>query len=504
MSRITLLGVDPVADRTQSLCPECRRLVEAHVVVRDGRVYLCKRCPVHGVSEALVFGDADAYGRAQPYNKPGVPSRLRDAEKRHGCPYDCGTCPDHQQHACIGLIEVNNICNLDCPLCFADARHAHDAARWELTFAQVDFMLDRFIAAEGQPEVVQFSGGEPTLHPQILDFIALAQQKGITYVMLNTNGVRIANDDRFLAGLEQLKPHIYLQFDGFDERTNLILRGRGDLIETKLRTLDRLAEIDARVVLVPAIERGVNEHEVGRILEFGLSHPAVFGVNYQPAFRLERTVAADPLTRMTIPDVLKALEAQTHGLLRMDDFTPVPCCAPTCSYVTYAMLTDGGAVVPVTRLIPVDDYLDYIKNRTLPGLNDDLLHLLERLWSASSAAGSETLGDAIGQALAMGGAPMPAPVRTDTRCPSCHAHHPLGTHSPRDMARHVFMIATRDFMDPWTFNVKSLAKCCVSMLVPDGRIIPFCAYGPVGYREQVRRQLLGEGLQPLPALAAYA
>jgi 7,8-dihydro-6-hydroxymethylpterin dimethyltransferase len=203
--------------------------------------------------------------------------------------------------------------------------------------------------------------------------------------------------------------------------------------------------------------------------------------------------------------VLKALEAQTNGLLRLSDFVPVPCCMPSCNFVTYAML-DGDAVLPITRFLAVDQYLDYLKNRTLPGLDDELLRALERLWSSSAVAGSERATADIRRALGSPHPPTPSPMPGsggersvpmpgreraggEGRCAACHARLPLSAHTPRDLARHVFMINTRDFMDPWTFNVKNVMKCCVEFLIPDGRMIPFCAYNSVGYREQVTAQL---------------
>jgi 7,8-dihydro-6-hydroxymethylpterin dimethyltransferase len=475
---------------TRSICPKCKRVIDAQILLRDGRVIMRKRCPEHGWFEALVFGDAALYVEIARYNKPGtIPLEFATAVK-DGCPHDCGLCPEHQQHACLGIIEVNAACNLDCPLCFAGSGTHLAQSGFELTYEQVEFMLDRFVAAEGNPEVLQFSGGEPTLHPRIIEFVELARAKGITYVMINTNGIRIARDDRFLAELARVKPQIYLQFDGFDAATNQALRGRPELIKDKLRALDRLAEADVRVVLVAAIERGVNEHEIGRIVEFGLRHPAVFGVNFQPAFRAQRHLPADPMARMTIPDVLKALEAQTGGLLKLSDFVPVPCCMPTCNFVTYALLV-GDAVTPITRMLAIDQYLDYIKNRTLPGLSDELLHTLERLWSSSAQVGSDRAAADIQRTLAGLPGPIPPRSRSTERCNACQSHLPLSDHTPRDLARHIFMINTRDFMDPWTFNVKNVMKCCVEFLIPDGRMIPFCAYNSVGYREQVTGQLMG-------------
>jgi uncharacterized radical SAM superfamily Fe-S cluster-containing enzyme len=186
-------------EHTRSLCPECNQVVDARVFFRDDRVYLRKCCPDHGISEDLIFGDSALYQDITRFNKPGTPPLQFATPIDKGCPFDCGLCTAHQQHACLGIIEVNNICNLDGPLCFANAGtyHKHRHASFELTLTQVDFMLDAYVTAEGSPEVLQFSGGEPTLHPQILDFIALAQSKGIRYVMLNTNGIPHRRDDRF-------------------------------------------------------------------------------------------------------------------------------------------------------------------------------------------------------------------------------------------------------------------------------------------------------------------
>lgn len=490
-------------ESTQSLCPVCKRVVEARIYFRDGRVLMHKECPQHGPFEALIFGDAALYAEITKQVKPGRRPLEFATAAEHGCPHDCGLCPEHSQHACLGLIEVNSACDLDCPLCFADAgsRRARDG--FELTLEQVDFMLDRFVAAEGNPEVLQFSGGEPTLHPHLHDFVRLAQGKGIEYIMVNTNGLRLAYDDDLLDWLAQEKCHLYMQFDGFAPETNLRLRGRTDLLEKKLRALDRLAQADLRVVLVAAIERGVNEHEVGAIVEFALGHPAVFGVNFQPAFRAQRHLPADPLTRITIPDVLAAIETQTGGLFRRSDFIPVPCCAPTCHFVTYALL-DGDAVTPVPRLVDIQRHMGFFQDRTIPRLSDDLVGLIERLWSASAKVGSGAVADGVRRlvlgslglrgeaaqvAAALSDPQHVAAGRTQARCPACQSHLPLSRHVPRDLGRHVFLISIRDFMDPWTFDVRDVHRCCVEFLLPDGRQIPFCAYNSAGYREQVREML---------------
>lgn len=190
---------------TRSICPKCRVPIDAQVLLKENRVIMRKRCPSHGWFESLLSSDAQMYLASLPYNKPGTFPLGYSTEVRDGCPLDCGLCPDHQQHACLGLIEVNSHCNLDCPICFADAQPG-----LSLSLDQVERMLDRFAELEGEPEVVQFSGGEPTLHPDILTMLSMAKEKGVKVVILNTNGIRIARDDAFLAGLAEVQPTIYL------------------------------------------------------------------------------------------------------------------------------------------------------------------------------------------------------------------------------------------------------------------------------------------------------
>ena len=479
-------------ETTRSICPVCRLLLDAQVILRDNQVIQRKRCPQHGLFEALVFNDAELFQRIARYNTSGITPLGYATQSTHNCPYECGLCPDHKQHTCLGVIEVTNACNLDCPMCFADAGTQHAKDGYWLTHDQVDFMLNQLLAFEDKPEVVQFSGGEPTLHPYLVDFVNLAHQKGIQYVMVNTNGLRIANDQHFVDRLAKARPHIYLQFDGFEERTYRMLRGREDLLEVKLRALDRLKTAGLRVVLVAVIERGVNDHEMGRIVDFGLKHPAVFGVTFQCAFHAQRYLPFDPLQRMTIPDVVAGINAQTKGLFQPADFVPVPCCKPECSFVSYAIL-DGDSITPLPRVIDLDPYMDHIKGRTLPALDAEVATILSHLFSSSAIAGSAHLAQDVQQlAVNVTLTSESHSTRTGQRCPACQVGIPLGGHSLDDMSRHVFMLNIRDFADAWTFNLNTVMKCCLGFLIPDGRIIPFCAYNTLDYRQKVVESLMAE------------
>ena len=467
---------------TKSICPVCKVVVDAQVNVRDDKVYLRKRCREHGWFEALVYGDAQMYLDSTRFNKPGTMPLQFQTEVVEGCPSDCGLCPEHKQHACLGIIEVNTGCNLDCPICFADSGHQPDG--YAISLEDCARMLDVFVASEGEAEVVMFSGGEPTIHKDILAMIDLAQQRPIKSVNLNTNGIRLASDRRFVAALgERNTPdrsvNIYLQFDGLEERTHTEIRGR-DLRQVKQQALDNCAEAGLTVTLVAAIERGLNEHEIGPIIRFGLSHPAVRSVAFQPVTHSGRHVEFDPLTRLTNSDVLHLIADQLPQWFRTDDFFPVPCCFPTCRSITY-LLTDGApddedfGLVPIPRLLQVEDYLDYVSNRVVPDYA--VREALEKLWSASAFMGTATTTEQLSRA-----------AEALDCADACGVNLPAALENITDKA---FMIVVQDFQDPYTLNVKQLMKCCVEEITPDGRLIPFCAYNSVGYREQVREQMSG-------------
>lgn len=319
-----------------------------------------------------------------------------------------------------------------------------------------------------------FSGGEPTIHPHILDFVTMAVDRGIELVTINTNGIRLARDPSFGQALGRLdpKPRIYMQFDGLTESTSLALRGR-DLTKTKQQALDACAAAGLVVILAAAVERGLNEDEVGDIVRFGIAHPAVRGVAFQPVTHSGRHLQFDPTDRVTNSEVIHRIADQLPHWFRAEDFVAVPCCFPACRSITYA-LVDGEEVIPVTRLVDVEEHIDYLTNRVMP--DPSIRADLEKLFSASAFTGSPTTDahlDALG-------------------CSACGLEPGSLVQSLSEKA---FMIVVQDFQDPYTLNVRQLMKCCVTEIVPDGRLIPFCAFNSVGYREQVREQLSGVPVQ---------
>src|SRR5438132_8365290 len=346
---------------TRSLCPTCRRLVDAKIIVRDRRVYFRKRCPEHGPFEDFVCSDVAYYDRHE-FDQPARTPRGYGVEPERGCPYDCGLCTEHEQHTCIALVEITSSCNLKCPMCFAESgpggRH--------IDFDTFTRMVDRYVYLEGAADVLQISGGEPTLHPDLVRMAQYACSKPIAAVMINTNGIRLARDPALVEALAPLrdKLEIYLQFDGFDDRTAEELRGER-LLETKLAALEAIRRHDLRCTLVCTVEHRTNLHELGRIVRFGLERSFVRGVSFQLATYCGRHLDADDLeNRATMPDVVKSIVEQTQGMVVESDFYPLPCAHPNCHMMCY-LYRGASKPVPISRIIDVEKHMDLIANSVI-------------------------------------------------------------------------------------------------------------------------------------------
>src|SRR5918995_3887980 len=437
---------------TRSICPVCRAAIDAQVLLRDDQVFPRKRCPDHGWFEGLIYADARAYVEQAKFNKPGQAPLRTSTEVDRGCPFDCGLCPEHRQHTCLALIEVNTACNLDCPVCFANA-----GAGFNLTLAEVEAMLDRFVELEGHPEVVQFSGGEPTIHPQILEMIGRAREKDIKYVMINTNGIKMSMDENFVEHLSRLNPVVYLQFDGFREETYEKLRGE-DLLEAKMKAINNMEKHRVRIMLVATVQRGVNEDEVGKLADFALSRKSIKGIVFQPTFYAGRHPKLDPTDIVTLPEVIKSISAQSMNNLKASDFVPTPCCFPTCNSSCY-LYVDDNEVKPLARIVNVEEYLDYFTNRSIASLSE--IKESFRILNSSECCGGE---NSSGTGMGCCGVPLDL----------------------KGIEKNIKLIMIQSFMDPFNFDIKRLLKCCIHEITPSGKIVPICAFNNIPqYREEV-------------------
>jgi uncharacterized radical SAM superfamily Fe-S cluster-containing enzyme len=442
---------------TRSLCPVCRRLVDAKIIVRDRRVYFRKRCPEHGTVEDFVCSDVAYYDRHE-YSEPARLPRVFGTRPDKGCPYDCGLCTEHEQHTCIALVEITSNCNLRCPMCFAESGPGGQ----HIDFATYTRMVNRYVHLEGTADVLQLSGGEPTLHPDLVRMVRYAYEKPIAVVMINTNGIRLAHDPRLAEALAPMRDkfEVYLQFDGFDAGTHAALRGE-QLLETKLAALEVLRRHDLRCTLVCTVDHNTNLHEVGRVLRFGLERPGVRGVSFQLATYCGRHPDPGDLEkRVTMPDLVKALAAQTQGLVAEEDFYPLPCAHPNCHMMAY-LYRGGPTPVPISRLIDVRKHLHLVANSivyTPARARDLVMQYLESAGGCGCGPGgcgpaNPTLDEFMVKALAekLGGAD-------------------------------VFRITLTAFLDVHNFDTRRVMKCCLAHLLPSGHLVPFCAYNTL-YRD---------------------
>lgn len=272
---------------TQSLCPECLAVVPAKIIARGQRVYFRKRCPTHGLREDFVCSDRRWYDRYDFALPPKLPKKTF-VEASRGCPLDCGLCTQHEQHTCVAVLEITDNCNLSCPLCYANSRPGLKHKSVEESYAAIDAL----VRAEGRADVLQVSGGEPTTHPQLEQIIRYALDQPIDYIMLNTNGIRLAKDHALVGWLAQHKDRIeiYLQMDGVSDAVHQALRGEA-LADIKLKALENVGKAGLHVTLVAALQAGVNEHELGDLLNLTKDRPWISGLSLQP------TVAATSCPR---------------------------------------------------------------------------------------------------------------------------------------------------------------------------------------------------------------
>jgi 7,8-dihydro-6-hydroxymethylpterin dimethyltransferase len=440
---------------TMALCSTCASTVPAWFVHRDGAVYLRKCCPIHGTHEDLLEEDAAWWLRRTEYDRPPT-KPVPQTERRLGCPHDCGLCPDHSQHTCIGLLEVTGKCDLACPVCYADAGSGD-----LLSLAQVEVILDAFQEAEGgKAQILQVSGGEPTTHPRILDILRLARAKRIRYVMLNTNGLRIAEDPEFARALAEFKGgfEVYLQFDGVSAGANEPLRGR-DLVDVKRRALENLAANGVPSTLVSTILLGVNDQEIGRIVLFALKTPGVRGVNFQPLAFFGRMDGVSPAGRITRTGVLRRLEEQTSGMIRTDDFLPLPCNVDSAAITL--LYRHGEEFVPIPRKADVRGYLSLLDN-TLAFYAEDVLQNAARalLCADRSCDCMRFLKDVV---------PF-IPIAVKGR---------LARDKPAFTTDNFFRITVTAFLDRFSFEAGAMRRECVHVLTPDLRRVPFSSWNLV-------------------------
>ncbi|MFL5095087.1 MAG: radical SAM protein [Xanthobacteraceae bacterium] len=435
--------------QTTSLCETCLGLVPAKIQICDGEVWYEKRCARHGVQSTLVSTDAAYWLRCKEYLKPGDRPLAFQSRTEFGCPFDCGLCPDHEQHSCLALIEINQHCNLTCPVCFADSSPERTT---HLPLPTIERMLDALVASEGEPDLVQLSGGEPTLHPDFFAVLDAVQRRPIRHAMINTNGIRIAQEPDFVARLAASKRglEVYLQFDSLKRDALMDLRG-ADLRRVRAQALENLDRHNISTTLVVAVKRGVNDDEIGEIVRHALEWRCVRGVTFQPVQDAGRNDGFDKTRdRIDLSEVRRRV-VQDSGVFGDDDMVPLPC-NPEAISIGYG-LRNGRAVLPVTSLVPREEFVAVTPNTISFEKQPILKEKFIELFSLSS--GANNAGERLTEFLCC--------------LPKVQA--------PANLTyENVFRVAIVQFMDRFNFCVAGVKRSCIHFVTPAGQIIPFDTY----------------------------
>ncbi|HDN75907.1 MAG TPA: radical SAM protein, partial [Acidilobales archaeon] len=376
---------------TQSICPYCYALLPAIIVERDGKYYIRKVCPEHGVIEDVYQGDAEFARRIEKWYYEGMGSRYVYTDFTAPCPYSCGLCPLHKNHTALANLVLTNRCNLDCWYCFFYAEKLGFV--YEPTIEQIKFMVEQYLK-QGVTPVIQLTGGEPTLRKDIVEIVRLLRSMGERHIQLNTNGIKFASlylfegEEKaveFARSLRQAGVNtVYMSFDGVSPRANVKNHWEIPFIFEVFRKAGMTS-----VVLVPTLIKGMNMHELGDIIRFAaMNMDIVRAVNFQPVSLTGMIRKAErERLRVTMADAVRAIEEQTNGQIKMSDWFPVPATMPIsmfiesmagrfkfemanhpeCGVGTYVYVKrngDGGIeYIPITRMIDVEGFLSYLQDK---------------------------------------------------------------------------------------------------------------------------------------------
>lgn len=442
---------------TRSVCPACREIIPAKIVFVGDSVYMLKHCVVHGEFRSLIERDRRRYLASFSISKPAVhPLELSHASFE-GCGKSCGLCPEHQQHTCLPIIEITDYCNMSCPVCLVEnGHHSH------MSVPAFTAVIDALVRAEGTVDLINLSGGEPTLHPELLTLIDTARRPEIVNISLSTNGRIFLKNSALLQGLVERGVYISLQFDGFDDAIYQEIRGE-HLLEEKLRILDVLERSGAKASLVMTVVRGINDHQIGAVADLVIERAFLKSLMIQPIVFTNPGYPYDEHKAMTTSDVVAALGKTTRAEILPSDITNLPCSHPTCFSLAYLLKLKDGGYLPLTRLIDAGAYLDVIKNRTTPGLDEESFSAIKdkiyELWSSS------------------GSMPESEKILATMRSLLCE----LGSCGNSPSSRAVFSVAENNiksifihsFMDQYTFDLSRAMKCC-TQYPTQGGLTPCC------------------------------
>lgn len=465
--------------QTSSLCPRCLRVVDAELHRDEDRVVMRKSCAEHGAFETLISSDYAWYAATLDVVPQLTPPTDRNAVEQ-GCPYDCGACEQHQQRVELPIVPITSACNLTCPICYThnkndDAYHMSDDE-----MAAILGQIRRIAGGDGE-RIINITGGEPTAHPDFLNILRQCKDAGIRRITLSTHGMGLS--DEVLAELAELRVRVLLSFDSFDDATNEAMLG-GKFTSAKLRTMQRLEEHGIDTTLLPVLARGQNDHELGDIVRYALERDHVRSVEFHTMTFTGQFGGSFKADRYTTIDVLRDLEDQTDGLLRVEDFTSSPSAHPLCYQVTYVTRLLDGTWMPMPRFMKPGTMRDLLGGalylEPTPQVEQIMQDVTMQLWAGDIDCERAddvlaALRNYIERVFADGLGDEERMRRSEgfAKAIYIHAH-----------------------MDEHDFDTDRIKQCCVGIVGPDGQNIPSCAYN-VLYRNRDPRFMK----RPLPSIA---
>ncbi len=445
--------------RVESICPQCLQVVPGALCEQSDGLVMEKTCPEHGSFQSTVAPDLASFRQLCRAPRKVTRPRAWGAETDRGCPHDCGLCPAHDQHTCLAILEITSRCDLACPVCLAGSRPQGE----DLTLQQIEPALRRLVEYEGGLPRIQLGGGEPTGHPKLPEIITLVRSLGGKRIELDTNGLALAKDPGLAAALgEAGLSGVYLQMDTLEPATSLAIRGR-DFVSAKLAAIANSRRAGLEIVLSVTVVPGVNDQELWPLVRFALEQ-RLTGINFQALTLSGRypQAMADSQKRLTAGHFKQEMARQSGGKLMESDLAPIPCPDPRCGLLTYALVIDGE-LLPLGRLFGDDQLVDCLAD--LKDWPQTIRHL-----------------DAEGTFPSL-----------------CSCAGP----DPQDLPSFLggadfFSIGFHGMMDAFSLDLARAKRCCVHLLQPDGRLIPFCLYNAL-YRGTSRPLREGLGLPVGPA-----
>jgi len=421
--------------QTQSLCPICLRKLDAFIVEEDNKVLMLKTCLVHGSFETIVWrGKTPMHEWIRTKERAYIKNPITEVD--HGCPYDCGLCSAHRQHTCTALIEVTSRCNLRCRFCFADAMEGKNK---DPKLKQLRFQFESILKVSGKCNI-QLSGGEPTVRDDLPQIVRMGVELGFPFIQVNTNGIRMAKDEGYVRALKEAGLNsIFLQFDGVDDAIYEHLRGKA-LFEVKCKAIENCQKYGIGVVLVPTIVPHVNVCSIGEIIRFGIDHsPTVRGVHFQPVSYFGRIPKAPKdEERITLPEVMEHICAQTDGMVSLESMQPPGCENALCSF-NGNYLIEEGVLKPVTKRSCCSSGSEKAEVGA-----EKAKAFVARNWSYEKQVPDAKLSD------------------WDAILSTIH--------------NNAFSISGMAFQDVWNVNLERIKDCCIHVSTLEGKLIPFCAY----------------------------